>query len=55
MGTRTEMKKNMNSFNFAVKAIEYEAKRQIRLVERGEKKSFRKQEGGMSQETLRFP
>ncbi len=36
LGTRTEMK-NMNSFNFAVKAIEYEAKRQIRLVERGEK------------------
>lgn len=36
LGTRTEMK-NMNSFAFAVKAIEYEARRQIRLIERGEK------------------
>ena len=33
-GTRTEMK-NINSFNFAVKAAEYEAKRQIREIERG--------------------
>lgn len=33
-GTRTEMK-NMNSFNFIVKAIEYEAKRQIRELEEG--------------------
>lgn len=33
-GTRTEMK-NMNSFSFIVKAIEYEAKRQIKLLEEG--------------------
>ena len=36
LGTRTEMK-NMNSFNFAVKAIEYEAKRQIKAIEKGDK------------------
>ncbi len=35
-GTRTEMK-NINSFNFAVKAAEYEAKRQIKLIESGGK------------------
>jgi aspartyl-tRNA(Asn)/glutamyl-tRNA(Gln) amidotransferase subunit B len=35
-GTRTEMK-NINSFNFAVKAAEYEAKRQIRELESGGK------------------
>ncbi|TCK92890.1 aspartyl/glutamyl-tRNA(Asn/Gln) amidotransferase subunit B [Natranaerovirga hydrolytica] len=34
-GTRTEMK-NINSFNFAVKAAEYEAKRQIKAIENGE-------------------
>lgn len=33
-GTRTEMK-NINSFNFAMKAAEYEAKRQIKEVESG--------------------
>ncbi len=33
-GTRTEMK-NINSFNFAVKAAEYEAKRQIKVIESG--------------------
>ncbi|WP_105614497.1 Asp-tRNA(Asn)/Glu-tRNA(Gln) amidotransferase subunit GatB [Vallitalea okinawensis] len=33
-GTRTEMK-NLNSFNFAVKAMEYEAKRQIKVIEEG--------------------
>lgn len=36
LGTRTEMK-NMNSFNNAVKAIQYEAKRQIRALENNEK------------------
>ena len=36
LGTRTEMK-NMNSFNNAVKAIQYEAKRQIRSLENNEK------------------
>lgn len=35
-GTRTEMK-NLNSFKSVAKAIEYEANRQIELVERGEK------------------
>lgn len=35
-GTRTEMK-NLNSFKSVSKAIEYEANRQIELVERGEK------------------
>ena len=34
-GTRTEIK-NMNSFAFAVKAMEYEFKRQVEAVERGE-------------------
>ncbi len=34
LGTRTEMK-NINSFNFAVKAAEYEAKRQIKVIENG--------------------
>lgn len=34
LGTRTEMK-NMNSFNFIVKAIEYEAKRQIKVLDEG--------------------
>lgn len=36
LGTRTEMK-NINSFNFAVKAAEYEAKRQIKVLENGGK------------------
>lgn len=35
-GTRTELK-NINSFRFVEKAIEYEIERQIDLVERGEK------------------
>lgn len=43
-GTRTEMK-NMNSFNFIVKAIEYEAKRQIKVLESG---------GEIVQETRRW-
>lgn len=43
-GTRTEMK-NMNSFTFAVKAIEYEAKRQIKVIEGG---------GEIVQETRRW-
>jgi aspartyl-tRNA(Asn)/glutamyl-tRNA(Gln) amidotransferase subunit B len=34
LGTRTEMK-NINSFSFAVKAAEYEAKRQIKVIEAG--------------------
>jgi aspartyl-tRNA(Asn)/glutamyl-tRNA(Gln) amidotransferase subunit B len=34
LGTRTEMK-NINSFNFAQKAAEYEAKRQIKIIEEG--------------------
>lgn len=34
-GTRTEMK-NLNSFNFALKAMEYEIKRQIKLIRDGE-------------------
>jgi len=43
-GTRTEMK-NVNSFSGAVRAIEYEAKRQIEIIENG---------GTISQETLRW-
>lgn len=43
-GTRTEMK-NINSFNFAVKAAEYEAKRQIKVIESG---------GTIVQETRRW-
>jgi len=43
-GTRTEMK-NINSFSFAVKAAEYEAKRQIKVVESG---------GQIIQETRRW-
>ncbi len=35
-GTRTELK-NINSFRFVEKAIEYEIERQIDLIERGEK------------------
>ena len=35
-GTRSEMK-NVNSFSAAVRGIEYEAKRQIELLEKGEK------------------
>ncbi len=44
LGTRTEMK-NINSFNFAFKAAEYEAKRQIKLIESG---------GNVVQETRRW-
>ncbi len=43
-GTRTEMK-NLNSFQFIVKAIEYEYKRQVEAIEAGEK---------IIQETRRF-
>ena len=43
-GVRTEMK-NVNSFSAAVRAIEYESKRQIRVVEDGEK---------IEQQTLRW-
>lgn len=43
-GTRTEMK-NINSFSFAVKAAEYEAKRQIKVIESG---------GEIVQETRRW-
>ena len=43
-GTRTEMK-NMNSFRSIVRAIDYEADRQIELIEAGEK---------VVQETLRW-
>ncbi len=43
-GTRTEMK-NINSFSFAVKAAEYEAKRQIKVIESG---------GEIIQETRRW-
>lgn len=43
-GTRTEMK-NLNSFRFVVKAIEYEYKRQVDAIEKGEK---------IIQETRRF-
>jgi len=44
LGTRTEMK-NINSFSFAVKAAEYEAKRQIKVLESG---------GTIIQETRRW-
>ncbi len=44
LGIRTEMK-NMNSFNFIVKAVEYEAKRQIKVIEEG---------GTIVQETRRW-
>ena len=44
LGTRTEMK-NLNSFQFIVKAIEYEADRQIAAIEAGEE---------IIQETRRF-
>lgn len=44
LGTRAEMK-NMNSFSFIVKAIEYEAKRQIKVLEEG---------GKLVQETRRW-
>lgn len=44
LGIRTEMK-NMNSFNFAVKAMEYEAKRQIKVLKEG---------GTVIQETRRW-
>ena len=43
-GTRTEMK-NMNSFRSIARAIEYEAERQIEVIEEGEK---------IEQETLRW-
>ena len=43
-GTRTEMK-NMNSFRSIVRAIEYEAERQIEVIENG---------GKVEQETLRW-
>jgi len=43
-GTRTEMK-NMNSFRSIVRAIEYEAERQIEVIENG---------GVITQETLRW-
>lgn len=43
-GTRTEMK-NLNSFQFIVKAIEYEYRRQVEAIESGEK---------IVQETRRF-
>ena len=43
-GTRTEMK-NINSFQFVVKAIEYEYKRQVEAIEAGE---------AIVQETRRF-
>lgn len=36
LGTRTEIK-NLNSFKFIQKAIEFEAERQINLIEKGEK------------------
>ena len=44
LGVRTEMK-NLNSFQFIGKAIEYEYKRQVEAIERGEK---------IIQETRRF-
>ncbi len=44
LGTRTEMK-NMNSFRSIVRAIEYEAERQIEVIENG---------GTIIQETLRW-
>ena len=43
-GTRTEMK-NLNSFSFIMKAIEYEYARQVKLIEEG---------GEVVQETRRF-
>ncbi len=43
-GTRTEMK-NLNSFQFVTKAIEYEFKRQVEAIEKGEE---------IIQETRRF-
>ncbi len=43
-GTRTEMK-NVNSFRAAVRAIEYEAKRQVKLVGQGQ---------AVTQETMRW-
>ncbi len=43
-GTRTEMK-NMNSFRSIIRAIEYEAERQIEVLEKG---------GTIEQETLRW-
>ncbi len=36
LGTRTEVK-NLNSFRSVERAVEYEAKRQIKLIEKGEK------------------
>lgn len=36
LGTKTEVK-NLNSFRFLAKALEYEANRQVELIERGEK------------------
>lgn len=44
LGTRTEMK-NMNSFKSIIRAIEYEASRQIEVLENG---------GVITQETLRW-
>lgn len=44
LGTRTEIK-NMNSFSFMAKAVEYEAERQIDLIESG---------GAVTQETRRY-
>ena len=44
LGVRTEMK-NINSFSFVAKAIEYEAERQIKVLEEG---------GVIVQETRRF-
>ena len=43
-GTRTEMK-NMNSFRAITRAIEYEADRQVEVIEEG---------GEIEQETLRW-
>ena len=36
LGTKTEVK-NLNSFRFLARALEYEANRQVELIERGEK------------------
>ena len=44
LGTRTEMK-NMNSFRSIVRAIEYEAERQVQVIEAG---------GTITQDTLRW-